>query len=200
MILLVENDDAFAEVYIAIFASVGLLVTRAFNSTEALLSIRRCVHDAIVIGDARLARAGRSAFCRSLRQSTSERPIPIILIGHTLPVAGSDTPFDAFVRRPCSVAGLLSTVLALTRSQSLLSRTLRMFKGQSTHERGKASMATGSLKRSGVSDLLNGLGRGRHLPSPHALIQVGKTDDWSCGCWSTAAASVPMFAHAVSEK
>lgn len=115
MILLVEKNDEFAQVYTAIFKSAGYAVTVVPGVAEALLRLRWLHPDIVVIGDGRVAGMDGVAFCRRLRDGVRMAPVPIVMIGASWPGCYQAAPFDAFVKKPFYVDALLAALRRLIK-------------------------------------------------------------------------------------
>ena len=110
MILLVEKNDDFAQVYTAIFKSAGYTVTVVPTVAEALQRLRWLHPDIVVLGDWPTAGADGVAFCQRLCNGQYMVPIPVVMIGTSGPDSYRDAIYDVFVKKPFYVDDLLEAV------------------------------------------------------------------------------------------
>jgi len=114
-VLLVEDDDATANVISHYFTDQGVPVTHAVDGPAAIQALRERTIDVVVL-DIILPGPDGLEVCRQIREQSD---LPIILLSAKVTeadrVAGFDVGADDYVPKPFSARELFSRVVALVR-------------------------------------------------------------------------------------
>jgi len=114
-VLLVEDDDATANVISHYFTDQGVPVTHAVDGPAAIQALRERTIDVVIL-DVILPGPDGLEVCRQIREQSD---LPIILLSAKVTeadrVAGFDVGADDYVPKPFSARELFSRVVALVR-------------------------------------------------------------------------------------
>ena len=119
LVLLIEDDDAIAEVVEIVMQDAGYEVERATTVAAALMVVQG-TPPAVALLDLTLPGASGLAFLRSCRESDRLVGLPIILLtGSQHPKLEAGFVPDAIVTKPFDIDDLAATVERLTGSPLL---------------------------------------------------------------------------------
>jgi DNA-binding response OmpR family regulator len=114
-VLLVEDDDAVAEVVGLILHESGYVVDRVSNVADALVSVHSEVPAAVLL-DLTLPGTSGLSFLRTCRESATLASLPIALLsGMPFPVPEDGLVPDAVLTKPFDIDYLCTVVDALTQ-------------------------------------------------------------------------------------
>jgi two-component system alkaline phosphatase synthesis response regulator PhoP len=109
-ILIVEDEQAIAEMLAAILAEVDYRVVLAGDGQEALSRLETTSPD-LILSDIMMPIMDGRTLCRRLRAHPTYRSIPIVLMSAAYDsVSRSDGSPTAFLRKPFGLQELLTTV------------------------------------------------------------------------------------------
>ena len=114
-VLLVEDDDAVAEMVGLILHESGFAVDRVSNVADALISVQSEAPDAVLL-DLTLPGTSGITFLRACRESAVLASLPIALMSGTqLPELEEGLEPDAILTKPFDIDHLCTVVDELTR-------------------------------------------------------------------------------------
>jgi two-component system, OmpR family, phosphate regulon response regulator PhoB len=117
-ILIVEDDNALAELLEWNFSAEGYAVRRTGDGEEALLMVREQAPDAIIL-DWMIENVAGIEVCRQIRKRSESKSIPIIMLTargeEEDRIRGLKTGADDYVTKPFSPRELMARVEALLR-------------------------------------------------------------------------------------
>ncbi len=114
-VLLVEDDDAIAELVALILHESGYVVDRVSNVADALVSVHGDAPAAVLL-DLTLPGMSGLSFLRTCRQSTTLASLPIALVsGAPIPDLGVGLAPDAVLTKPFDIDRLCTVVDVLTQ-------------------------------------------------------------------------------------
>jgi two-component system, OmpR family, phosphate regulon response regulator PhoB len=117
-ILIVEDDNALAELLEWNFGAEGYSVRRTGDGEEALLMVREQAPDAIIL-DWMIENVAGIEVCRQIRKRSESKSIPIIMLTargeEEDRIRGLKTGADDYVTKPFSPRELMARVEALLR-------------------------------------------------------------------------------------
>jgi two-component system phosphate regulon response regulator PhoB len=126
-VLLVEDDDAVAELVELILDESGYLVDRVSSVEDALVSVYGEPPAAVLL-DLSLPGASGISFLRTCRASSTLASLPIVVVtGAKAPMLEGDLSPDAVLPKPFDIDQLGSVVDRLTGERSGTSSIERMF-------------------------------------------------------------------------
>lgn len=118
-VLLVEDDDAVAEVVELVLHESGYVVDRVSSVADALVSVHRAPPAAILL-DLTLPGTSGLSFLRTCRESATLAGLPIALMsGLQLPMLEGDLTPDAVLTKPFDIDYLCAVVDMLTQAPRL---------------------------------------------------------------------------------
>lgn len=116
-VLLVEDDDAVAEMVGLILHESGFAVDRVSNVADALISVQSEAPDAVLL-DLTLPGTSGITFLRACRESAVLASLPIALMSGTpLPDLEEGLEPDAILTKPFDIDHLCTVVDRLTHAQ-----------------------------------------------------------------------------------
>ena len=116
-VLLVEDDEAIAEVVTLILHESGYAVDHVSNVADALSHVHNALPAAVLL-DLTLPETSGISFLQACRQSDRLASLPIILMtGAQLPELHDGLRPDAVLRKPFDIDGLAMTVDQLIRGR-----------------------------------------------------------------------------------
>jgi DNA-binding response OmpR family regulator len=114
-VLLVEDDEAIAEVVELILADAGYAVDRVSNVADALASVHGTPPAAVLL-DLTLPGMNGTSFLKACRESTALSSLPIVLMtGSRVPVFEDGFEPDVILTKPFDIDSLCATLDRLTR-------------------------------------------------------------------------------------
>ena len=114
-VLLVEDDDAVAELVGLILHESGYVVERVSTVADALVSVRSVAPAAVLLDLSLPGRSGLS-FLKECRSSAALADVPIALMsGTSLPDLEGDLAPDAVLGKPFDIDYLCAVIDGLTR-------------------------------------------------------------------------------------
>jgi DNA-binding response OmpR family regulator len=114
-VLLVEDDDAVAEVVVLILHESGYVVDRVSTVADALVSVHSELPAAVLL-DLTLPGISGVSFLQSCRESSALAGLPIVVVtGAHIPVLEGDLAPDAVLTKPFDIDRLCTVVDGLTR-------------------------------------------------------------------------------------
>jgi DNA-binding response OmpR family regulator len=114
-VLLVEDDDAVAEVVELILHESGYAVDRVSNVADALVSVHGELPAAVLL-DLTLPETSGISFLKTCRESMTLATLPIALLsGSQIPVLEDCLAPDAILPKPFDIDHLCTVVDGLTR-------------------------------------------------------------------------------------
>ena len=117
-VLLVEDDDAIAEIVALILHESGYAVERVGNVADALVSVHSDAPAAVLL-DLTLPETSGLSFLRTCRESATLASLPIALMsGMPIPVQEDGLVPDAVVTKPFDIDYLCTVVDGLTQGAS----------------------------------------------------------------------------------
>ena len=115
-VLLVEDDDAVAEVVELILRESGYAVDRVSSVADALISVQSELPAAVLL-DLSLPETSGLAFLKACRESATLAGLPIALMSGTqLPALEEGLEPDAVLTKPFDIDRLCAVVDRLTQS------------------------------------------------------------------------------------
>ena len=113
MILVVDDDLSFAENCAMLLESFDFEVSVAFSGTEALSRIKLLQPD-LLISDCCMPGLTGMQLCEKVRHAPASARLPILLMSGSMQCdVAKDGHYDAFIKKPFSVEGLLLNVRKL---------------------------------------------------------------------------------------
>ena len=113
-VLLVEDDDAIAEMVELILHESGYVVDRVSNVADALVSVQSA-HPAAVLLDLTLPGMSGISFLRTCRETPALAGLPIVVLSGTpLPRLEDGLAPDAVLTKPFDIDHLCTVVDGLT--------------------------------------------------------------------------------------
>ena len=117
-VLLVEDDDAVAEIVGLILHESGYVVDRVSTVEDALVSVRSAAPNVVLLDLSLPGRSGLS-FLKFCRESAALAGLPIVLMSGTpLPPLEDGLAPDAILGKPFDIDHLCRVVDELTRGAS----------------------------------------------------------------------------------
>ena len=117
-VLLVEDDDAVAEIVGLILHESGYVVERVSTVDDALASVRSAAPDVVLLDLSLPGRSGLS-FLKTCRESVALAGVPLALMSGTpLPPLEDGLAPDAILGKPFDIDHLCRVVDELTRGAS----------------------------------------------------------------------------------
>jgi DNA-binding response OmpR family regulator len=114
-VLLVEDDEAIAEVVALILHESGFVVDRVSNVADALISVRG-EPPAVVLLDLSLPETSGLRFLEACRQTEALASLPIVILSGTpLPALEREPAPDAVLEKPFNIEHLCTVVDRLAR-------------------------------------------------------------------------------------
>ncbi len=111
-ILIIEDDQAIAELLTDILADEGYTVHHAANGRDALTMLEQ-ERPALILCDLMLPLLSGWEVCRWLQANPTYRSVPLILMSAGATVQQADCAYTAFVPKPFDVVLLLELVHTL---------------------------------------------------------------------------------------
>ncbi len=108
-ILIIEDDQAIAELLTDILAEDGYTVHHAANGRDALTMLEQ-ERPALILCDLMLPLVSGWEVCRWLHANPTYRSIPLVLMSARATVQQADCAYTAFLRKPFDVVMLLELV------------------------------------------------------------------------------------------
>jgi two-component system, chemotaxis family, chemotaxis protein CheY len=119
MILIVDDDPAFAENCSMLLESYGYEANVALSGTEALLKIKSSTPD-LLISDCGMPDVTGLELSQQLHAQPGGSPFPILLMsGSRQSQVAPGKSYDAFIKKPFMAESLLSEVRKLLRMKIL---------------------------------------------------------------------------------
>ncbi len=119
MILVVDDDSAFAETCAILLQSFDYEVSVAFSGADALSKIKSLQPD-LLISDYCMPGLTGLELCRHVKQTPSTAQLPILLMSGSLQCdVGVSEYYDGFIKKPFMVEGLLVSVRKLLEIHSV---------------------------------------------------------------------------------
>lgn len=117
-VLLVEDDDAIAEVVGLILHESGYVVDRVSNVADALVSVHGAPPAAVLL-DLTLPGISGISFLRTCRESSVLSSLPIALVtGARVPMLEGDLAPDAILTKPFDLDHLCTVIDGLAQGRS----------------------------------------------------------------------------------
>lgn len=131
-VLLVEDDDAIAEVVTLILHESDYAVDRVATVVDALVYVHGAPRPALVLLDLTLPETSGISFLRTCRASDLLKAVPIVVLtSRPLPELDGGLAPDAVLKKPFDIDGLCAVVDRLTQTP-LVAASARLW---SDHDR-----------------------------------------------------------------